>query len=83
MYSHKQDAASLIVCLNDSDIKRIPLIVSGIMYKCINESHVKFPVIYHFIIKMKPIIYYPSEVKRGEYWGLGVFLLQNSPLVKI
>ena len=28
-------------------------------------------------------IYYPPEVRRGEYWGLGVFLLQYSPLVSI
>ena len=31
----------------------------------------------------KYCIYYPSEVKRGEYWGLEVFLLQYFPLVKI
>ena len=23
--------------------------------------------------------YYPPEVRRGEYWGLGVFLLQYFP----
>ena len=28
-------------------------------------------------------IYYPSEVRRGKYWGLGVFLLQYFPLVSI
>ena len=28
-------------------------------------------------------IYYPPEVRRGEYWGWGVFLLQYFPLVKI
>ena len=28
-------------------------------------------------------IYYPPEVRRGEYLGLGVFLLQYFPLVKI
>ena len=28
-------------------------------------------------------INYPPEVRRGGYWGLGVFLLQYSPLVKI
>ena len=28
-------------------------------------------------------IYYPPEVRRGEYWGLGVFLFQYFPLVKI
>ena len=27
--------------------------------------------------------YYPSEVRKGKYWGLSVFLLQYSPLVKI
>ena len=27
--------------------------------------------------------YYPPEVRRGKYWGLGVFLLQYFPLVKI
>ena len=27
--------------------------------------------------------YYPLEVSRGKYWGLGVFLLQYFPLVKI
>ena len=26
---------------------------------------------------------YPPEVRRGKYWGLGVFLLQYFPLVKI
>ena len=25
------------------------------------------------------LIYYPPEVRRGEYWGLGVFLLQYFP----
>ena len=29
------------------------------------------------------IFYYPPEVRRGEYWWLGVFLLQYFPLVKI
>ena len=24
------------------------------------------------------VIYYPPEVRRGEYWGLGVFLLHTS-----
>ena len=28
-------------------------------------------------------IYYPPEVKRGKYWGLGVFLLQYFSLVKL
>ena len=28
-------------------------------------------------------IYYPLEVRREEYWGLGVFLLQTFPLAKI
>ena len=28
-------------------------------------------------------IYYPPEVRREKYWGLGVFLLQYFPLVKI
>ena len=28
-------------------------------------------------------IYYPPEVRRGEYWGLEVFLLQYFPLVNI
>ena len=27
--------------------------------------------------------YYSPEVRRGKYWGLGVFLLQYFPLVKI
>ena len=27
--------------------------------------------------------YYPLEVRRGEYWGLGIFLSQYFPLVKI
>ena len=27
--------------------------------------------------------YYPSEVRRGEYWGLDVFLLQFFTLVNI
>ena len=26
--------------------------------------------------------YYPPEVRRGEYWGLGAFLLPYFPLVK-
>ena len=26
---------------------------------------------------------YPPEVRRGDYWGLGVFLLQYFPLVKM
>ena len=29
------------------------------------------------------IIYYPLEVRRGKYWGLGVFTLQYFPLVNI
>ena len=28
-------------------------------------------------------VYYPPEVRRGEYWGLDIFLLQYFPLVKI
>ena len=28
-------------------------------------------------------IYYPRDVRKGEDWGLGVFLLQYFPLVKI
>ena len=28
-------------------------------------------------------IYHPPEVRRREYWGLGVFLLQYCPLVNI
>ena len=27
--------------------------------------------------------YCPPEVRRGEYWGLGIFLLQYFPLVNI
>ena len=34
-------------------------------------------------VQNKGIIYYPTEVRRGEYWELGVFLLQYSPLDKI
>ena len=30
-----------------------------------------------------PLLYYPPEVRREEYWGLGVFLLQYFLLVKI
>ena len=26
---------------------------------------------------------YPLDVRRGEYWGLGVYLLQDSPPGKI
>ena len=29
------------------------------------------------------LLYYPPEVRRGKYWGLGVFLLQYFLLVKI
>ena len=29
------------------------------------------------------LLYYPPEVRRGKYWGLGVFLLQYFPLVSI
>ena len=29
------------------------------------------------------IFYYPPEVRRGDYWGLGVFLLQYFPLVNV
>ena len=29
------------------------------------------------------LFYYPLEVRRGKYWGWGVFLLQCFPLVKI
>ena len=29
------------------------------------------------------MFYYPPEVRRGEYWRLGVILLQYFPLVKI
>ena len=29
------------------------------------------------------LFYYPPEVTKGEYWGLGVFLLKYVPLVKI
>ena len=28
-------------------------------------------------------IYYSPEVRRGKYWGLGAFLLQYFPIVKI
>ena len=28
-------------------------------------------------------VYYPPEVRRGEYWGLGAFLLQYSPFVRL
>ena len=28
-------------------------------------------------------VYYPPEVRRGKYWGMGVFLLQYFPLVSI
>ena len=31
----------------------------------------------------KLFIYYPPEVRGRKYWGLGVFLLQYFPLVKI
>ena len=32
------------------------------------------------IMKVKKIpIYYQTEVRRGKYWGLGVFLLQYFP----
>ena len=27
------------------------------------------------------LFYYQPEVRRGKYWGLGVFLLQYFPLV--
>ena len=27
-----------------------------------------------------PSVYYPPEVRRGKYWGLGLFLLQYFPL---
>ena len=38
------------------------------------------PIISYFILH---IIYYQQEVRRGDYWGLGVFLLQYFPLVNI
>ena len=33
--------------------------------------------------EVSDFIYYPPEVRRGEYWGLGVFLMQYFPFVKI
>ena len=30
-----------------------------------------------------PGFYYPPEVRRGKYWGLGVFLMQYFHLVNI
>ena len=39
-----------------------------------------------YIVNIKEIYifcYYPPEVRRGEYWGLEVFLLQYFPLVNI
>ena len=38
---------------------------------------------HHYFFVLKDIIYYPPEVRKGEYWGWGVFLLQYFPLVKI
>ena len=32
---------------------------------------------------IRKYIYYQPEVRRGEYWGVGVYLLQYSPLVDI
>ena len=45
-------------------------------------------IVLHMIIKNtcrseENQIYYPPEVRRGKYWGSGVFLLQYFPLVKI
>ena len=58
-------------------IDTIILIVSC-MHRCIN--HIIFSICYTTFIFT---IYYPLEVGKGEYWGLGVFLLQYFPLVEI
>ena len=34
----------------------------------------------HYI---RSALYYQPEVRRGKYWGWGVFLFQYFPLVKI
>ena len=38
---------------------------------------------HHCIFIMIITLYYPTEVRRGKYLGLGVFQLQYFPLVKI
>ena len=37
----------------------------------------------HYILFYSIYINYQQEVRRGEYWGLGVSLLQYFPLVNI
>ena len=44
------------------------------------NSEVRYPTIARPYVEKN--IYYPPEVRRWEYWGLGVFLLQYFPLVK-
>ena len=34
----------------------------------------------YFVVYHNTRVYYTPEVRRGEYWGLGVFLLQYLPL---
>ena len=46
---------------------------------CRSKRKVAMSLICSFVNR----IYYPLEVRRRKYWGLGVFLLQYFPLVNI
>ena len=48
------------------------------------EGTSRGPGVWSYLIRLSlPNLYYPTEVRRGEYWGLGVFLLHYFPLVNI
>ena len=48
--------------------------------RCINEPCIEMRRFFFFFFFF---LYYTLEVRTGEYCGLGVFLLQYSPLVNI
>ena len=63
------------------------LIINSQWFKINNEmmvSRLKQLVVYGNVDHQLGVvyIYYTPEVRRGEYWGLGVLLLQYFPLVR-
>ena len=66
------------------------------MHMCLNTPHltgqyISFNGLLLYILVpnnvnnagISSFIYYPPEVRIGQYWGLGVFLLEYLPVVKI
>ena len=53
------------------------------MNSLMKTFYVPIATYFQFNICFIVIFYYPPEVRRGEYSGLGVFLLQYFPLVNI